>query len=178
MQNLQNRHLILKSRLLETPIGQMLAIANNKELHLLQFLNVQGLEQCINRLCIKQKADIINGLAPPIDSIKLELALYFSGKIKEFKTPIHMSGSSFQKKTWEELINIPYGKTRSYKDQADFIGNIKAVRASANANAANQLIIIIPCHRVINNSGALGGYSGGLERKKYLIDHERKYYQN
>ncbi|NRA73561.1 MAG: methylated-DNA--[protein]-cysteine S-methyltransferase [Rickettsiales bacterium] len=108
-----------------------------------------------------------------IQSIQLELQAYFSGKLKTFKTPIHMLGTSFQQEVWYELLNTPYGKTRSYLSQAKSIGKYKSVRAVANANAANQLAIIIPCHRIINNNGKLGGYSGGLIRKKWLISHEQ-----
>ena len=84
-----------------------------------------------------------------------------------------MVGSSFQQTVWKELIKIPYGETRSYAMQSITIGNPKATRAVANANGANQLAIIIPCHRIIRNNGELGGYGGGVHRKKWLIDHEK-----
>ena len=86
-------------------------------------------------------------------------------------------GSDFQKSVWAALRKIPPGETRSYLDTAKAVGKPTAFRAVANANGANQLAIIIPCHRVINNNGELGGYGGGISRKQWLIDHEKKHYE-
>jgi AraC family transcriptional regulator of adaptative response/methylated-DNA-[protein]-cysteine methyltransferase len=99
---------------------------------------------------------------------------YFAGKLKQFKTPIFWSGSVFQKIVWDALVRIPYGETRSYADVAASLGKPSAFRAVANANGANPLAIVVPCHRVINTDGGLGGYGGGLARKKWLIDHEKQ----
>jgi AraC family transcriptional regulator of adaptative response/methylated-DNA-[protein]-cysteine methyltransferase len=98
--------------------------------------------------------------------------LYFQGKLKEFKTPIALNGTPFQKQVWEELLKIPYGQTISYKDLAIAVGNPRGCRAVAQANGANNLAVIIPCHRVINHNGRIGGYGGGLDRKKWLLDLE------
>jgi O-6-methylguanine DNA methyltransferase len=89
--------------------------------------------------------------------------------------PLHLVGSDFQKSVWKALIQIPYGETRSYKQQSIFLGNEKAIRAVAGANGDNGIAIIIPCHRVIGEDGSLTGYGGGLQRKKWLLDHERKH---
>ena len=86
-----------------------------------------------------------------------------------------MFGSDFQQKVWQALLKIPYGETRSYAAQAAAMGFPKATRAVANANGANQLAIVIPCHRIINSNGALGGYGGGVARKEWLLQHEAKY---
>ena len=99
---------------------------------------------------------------------------YFEGKRQDFKTPLFLLGSPFQKRVWEELMKISPGKTRSYAEIAMAIGKPTAYRAVANANGANQLAIVIPCHRVINSNGELGGYGGGIARKKWLIDLEKQ----
>lgn len=164
---------ILKASWLETPLGTMLAISDNNVLYLLEFIDRQGLEREVERLRINTKVAIVPGRAAPINSIESELKSYFEGILRKFKTPIHLLGSHFQKTVWKELMNIPYGKTRSYLQQASAIGKQKATRAVANANGANQLAIIIPCHRIINSNGKLGGYAGGLARKKWLIEHEQ-----
>lgn len=172
--NFKGQHKILKSAWLDSPLGNMLVISDEEGLYLLEFVERRGLEKEIERLRIKLKAVIIPGRTKVIDSIEQELAAYFNGNLKEFKTPIHMLGSPFQKMVWQELINIPYGETRSYLEQAQAIGKPTAYRAVANSNGANQLAIIIPCHRIINNNGDLGGYGGGLQRKKWLIEHEQR----
>lgn len=164
---------ILKASWLDTPLGPMLAIADEKSLYLLEFVDRRGLEREIERLRQKTKAGIIPGCTEPINSIKNELAKYFNGKLSEFKTPMLFLGSPFQQRVWEELKKIPPGETRSYTDLAISIGKPTACRAVALANGANQLAIIIPCHRVINSNGQLGGYAGGITRKQWLINHER-----
>lgn len=108
-------------------------------------------------------------------SIEQELKKYFEGRLGKFTTPLFLLGSPFQKKVWNELLKIPYGTTRSYAAQAVSMGEPKATRAVANANGANQLAIVIPCHRIINSNGALGGYGGGIARKEWLLQHESKY---
>lgn len=100
---------------------------------------------------------------------------YFNGKRKYFTLPYIMHGTEFQKNVYLELLKIPYGKTVSYKDIASKIGNVNACRAVGNANHHNKLPIIIPCHRVINSNGELGGYAGGIEIKKFLINLEKNY---
>ncbi|GBD89339.1 methylated-DNA--protein-cysteine methyltransferase, constitutive [bacterium BMS3Abin04] len=106
---------------------------------------------------------------------KTELAEYFAGKRKAFDVPIHQEGTEFQKKVWNELIKIPYGKTVSYNDLAKALDNVKSIRAVGAANGKNQISIIVPCHRVIGSDGSLTGYAGGLWRKKWLLDHEKEF---
>jgi AraC family transcriptional regulator of adaptative response/methylated-DNA-[protein]-cysteine methyltransferase len=105
--------------------------------------------------------------------MEMELNQYFDKSLKKFETPIMFFGSDFQKNVWKQLQNIKMGETVSYKDLAISLGNQKAVRAIGNANGADQLSIIVPCHRVIQSNGTLGGYGGGLERKKWLLTHEK-----
>lgn len=165
---------VLKSSWIETELGPMIAIADDEGLYLLEFAERRGLEPEIQRLTLKKKCMILPGSNGPIQSITLELGAYFDGTLFSFKTPYHVLGSPFQKLAWEELMRIPYGQTRTYKDQAESIGNPTAYRAVANANGANQLAIVIPCHRIINSNGAIGGYGGGIMRKQFLIDHEKR----
>ena len=102
-----------------------------------------------------------------------QLDEYFTKKRREFDIPLLMLGSEFQKSVWGALLQIPYGKTSFYKTQANSIGNEKAVRAVANANGANAIAIIIPCHRIIGSDGKLTGYAGGLDVKKKLLELEK-----
>ncbi len=164
--------LILKASWLETPLGPMLAISDEKALYLLEFVDRRGLEREIERLRDRIKAPILPGKAPPTLSIQQELKEYFEGHLRVFQTPLHLIGSPFQQKVWQELRRIPYGETRSYCEQADAIKKPTATRAVANANGMNQLAIVIPCHRIIRHNGEIGGYSGNPVRKKWLLEHE------
>ncbi|WMJ81153.1 methylated-DNA--[protein]-cysteine S-methyltransferase [Clostridium sp. MB40-C1] len=100
---------------------------------------------------------------------------YFKGKRKVFTVKVSLNGTEFQNKIWDELTKIPFGKTVTYKNMAESIGNSKAVRAVGNANGKNVLNIIVPCHRVIGSDGSLTGYGGGLWRKKWILTHEEKW---
>lgn len=164
---------ILKASWLDTPLGPMLAIGDDKALYLLEFLDRKGLERKVERLRKKIQSAIIPGHTPPIISIENELKKYFEGKLIEFTTPLFFLGSPFQQRVWDELQKIPFGETRSYSEIATAINQPSAFRAVANANGANPCTLIVPCHRVINTSGALGGYSAGLTRKKWLLNHEK-----
>lgn len=102
-----------------------------------------------------------------------QLTEYFNGYRKDFDLKLSFEGTDFQKKVWGELMTIPYGNTVSYKDIAVKIGNEKSVRAVGNANGKNKISIIVPCHRVIGSNGTLTGYAGGLDRKQWLLKHEK-----
>lgn len=104
-----------------------------------------------------------------------QLDEYFSGKRKIFDLPIRQAGTEFQQKVWKELIAIPFGKTITYLELAQRLGNVKSIRASAAANRQNRLWIVVPCHRVIGSNGSLTGYAGGLPMKRWLLEHENKY---
>jgi len=108
-------------------------------------------------------------------SISEQLEEYFSGRRKTFEVAIHPQGTEFQRRVWAELSRIPYGETVSYAYIANRIGSTNAVRAVGSANGRNPLCIIVPCHRVINSSGSLGGYSGGLEVKTKLLELEKSF---
>ena len=106
--------------------------------------------------------------------ITFQLDEYFKKKRKIFDLPLDLQGTDFQKRVWNELLKIPFGKTISYKDLSLKLGNLKAIRAVAAANGANPVSIIVPCHRIIGSNGSLTGYAGGLWRKKWLLEHESK----
>ncbi len=165
---------VLRAAWLDTPLGPMVAIADEEALYLLEFVDRRGLEREVERLRYKTKSAIIPGRTQAIHSIEEEIGKYFCGELREFKTPVAVIGSSFQQRVWEELKKIPFGQTRSYSEIATLVGKPSAFRAAAQANGANQLAIMIPCHRVINMSGELGGYGGGLNRKRWLIHHEQQ----
>lgn len=101
-----------------------------------------------------------------------QLDEYFKGTRKEFDLKLNPQGTDFQKKVWAELLNIPFGKSRTYLEQTKEVGDVKAIRAVASANGKNPIWIVIPCHRVIGSDGSLTGYAGGLWRKKWLLEHE------
>lgn len=165
----------LKASWIETPLGSMIALADEKTLYFLEFGDRVGLKNDIAKFCFKTKSTLTNGNSQPLTSIKRELDAYFEGKLKTFHTPLSLNGSPFQKQAWEVLMQIPYGHTRSYREQAIALGHPMAYRAVANANGRNHLAIILPCHRIINTSGNLGGYGGGIARKKWLLELEQKF---
>lgn len=171
----QQSNIILHLSCLNSPLGPMLAIADEKALYLLEFIESKNLEQEVSKLKSQMNAALIPGNNAPLQSIEKELKSYFSGHLKKFNTPIHFMGTSFQQMVWHALTLIPYGETRSYAKQAQTIGKPSAFRAVANANGKNLLAVIVPCHRIINSSGTLGGYAGGISRKKWLLDFEQNH---
>jgi AraC family transcriptional regulator of adaptative response/methylated-DNA-[protein]-cysteine methyltransferase len=165
---------ILRAAWIDTRLGPMMAIGDEHALHLLEFVDRRGLEREVERLRKRTRSAIIPGITEPIQSIERELTQYFEGTLTTFNTPIFLAGSPFQKSVWEQLMKIPPGETRSYLDIAKSLGKPCAFRAVAQANGANQLAIVIPCHRVINSNGDLGGYGGGITRKNWLLTHEKQ----
>jgi methylated-DNA-[protein]-cysteine S-methyltransferase len=113
------------------------------------------------------------GESPVLDQARRELDLYFAGKLRRFTVPVALHGTLFQQKAWTALTKIPYGATRTYAEQAALIGQPKAFRAVGLANGKNPVAIIVPCHRVIGAGGALTGFGGGLDRKKFLLELEQ-----
>lgn len=158
---------------LETPLGSFLVVADNQELYLAEFADRPGLEKKMSRLKRTFRAELITGMTPPIESLDRELSRYFAGESVDFKTPLHVWGTPFQKSVWDQLEKISKGQTCSYSDLAVAIDNPKGCRAVAQALGANSFAIIIPCHRVISADGTIGGYAGRLYRKKWLLAHEK-----
>ena len=165
---------LIISTFIMTPLGRMIALADEDYLYLLEFDNRRGLEREIERLRQKFNARIFQGKNSLLRRLEEELSAYFAGQTAIFTTPLYLFGSPFQQKVWEQLQEIPVGETRSYKDLAGNLGDVNKVRAVGNANGANQISILIPCHRVIASNGDLGGYGGGVARKQYLLDLKQK----
>lgn len=166
---------VLNQLTIQTPLGDMLAIADRNTLYLLEFIERRNLDTEIKRLLHQKKSVLESETTPPLRSIQQELKTYFNGTLQHFKTPFEITGTLFQKQVWQALCQIPYGQTRSYLEQARMIHKPSACRAVANANGMNQLAIIIPCHRVIRSDNTLGGYAAGLSRKQWLLNHEKYY---
>jgi AraC family transcriptional regulator of adaptative response/methylated-DNA-[protein]-cysteine methyltransferase len=159
---------------LETPMGRMIAIADEAALYLLEFTNRKNMRRQFDRLRRIQGRAVVPGRTAITAKIETELDAYFKGELADFTVPVATSGTEFQRMTWDALQTIPSGQTRSYAQLAVMIGKPAAVRAVASANANNGLALVIPCHRVIAKNGGLGGYAGGVGRKRQLLDLEAK----
>ena len=157
-----------------TPLGPMFAGATEQGICLLEFCDRRMLETQIKRLRRLLQAQFVPGENPHFELLERELYEYFHGRRREFTVALEMPGTAFQLQAWRALQAIPYGETRSYRQQAAAIGNPAAVRAVARANGDNRIALIIPCHRVIAGNGDLAGYGGGIWRKQYLLDLERE----
>lgn len=165
---------ILHSKILSTPLGTMIALASDKNLYALQFVDQGSLEQELQLLAKQLQTTITSHKNAIIDLIETELQEYFMGKRKEFTVPLEIHGSLFQKLVWNALQTIPFAATRSYSEIACAIGKPGSHRAVGRANGTNRFPIIIPCHRVIYIDSTLGGYTGGIARKQWLLHHEKK----
>ncbi len=164
---------ILDLKRIETPIGTMIACANEEGVCMLEFSDRKSLSKELEEISKYFNANIIPGENRHFKILEKELSEYFDGKRKEFTVSLAPVGTDFQKNVWEVLRKIPYGTTKSYMEQAKILGNPKAVRAVANANGLNKISIIIPCHRVIGTNGKLTGYGGGIWRKQKLLELEK-----
>jgi len=156
-----------------TPLGPMLAGATGEGICLLEFADRRMVETQVARLENYLRGQAIPGRSPFFGQLEQELGEYFEGTRRSFSVPLVLKGTPFQERVWEILREIPYGTTRSYKEQAVQLGNPAAVRAVAKANGDNRIAIIIPCHRVIGGDGRPVGYGGGIGRKEYLLNLER-----
>ena len=156
-----------------TPLGPMFACASTNGLCLLEFVDRRMLETEFEDLQRRFDARILAGENDHIRTAEQQLAEYFDGKRTAFSVPLDTPGTDFQLRVWQALLKIPFGTTSTYQRQAESLGNRKAVRAVARANGMNRVAIIVPCHRVIGKDNTLVGYAGGLERKRWLLEHER-----
>lgn len=166
---------LLKAAFLDTPIGAMLAVADSHALHLVEFFDRKALPNELKRLRQAARSAIAFGRTPPIESIETELAAYFAGRSPDFSTPLAMHGSDFTRQVWQGLREIPAGICLSYGMLAQRLERPAAFRAVARANGANPFAIVVPCHRLVGSDGALTGYGGGLWRKRWLIEHEKRW---
>ncbi|QPM91333.1 bifunctional transcriptional activator/DNA repair enzyme AdaA [Pseudooceanicola algae] len=169
------RDALLRAEWITTPLGDMIAISSASHLHLLEFADRKALKTEVQRLSRHAKGSLGIGSHPPGAQIRAELQRYFAGQGAGFETPLALHGSAFARLVWQALAAIPPGETRSYSGLAAQIGRPDAVRAVARANGANQIALVIPCHRVIGADGALTGYGGGLWRKQRLLEIEQAY---
>src|SRR5436305_1536616 len=160
---------------IETPLGAMLAIADDEGLRLLEFVDRRAMERELSILRNRLRTNVVPGEHKHLEAVRSQLADYFSGKNLEFNVSLAPVGSPFQLRAWELLRSIPVGETRSYSWMAKKLGDVEMRRAVGRANGENMICIIIPCHRVIRADGSLCGYGGGLWRKKWLLDHERRF---
>jgi AraC family transcriptional regulator, regulatory protein of adaptative response / methylated-DNA-[protein]-cysteine methyltransferase len=166
----------LKIAWVESPVGPLVMAANDQGLCMLEFTDRRMLPTQCQVLQRRLQCSVVPGMNEFLDQTRRELAEYFAGRLKEFTVPLIYPGSPFQVRVWDMLIKIPYGQTWSYEKLAEEIGSPHACRAVGHANGQNRLAIIIPCHRVVNKDGKLGGYGGGLWRKQHLLDLERGFF--
>lgn len=152
--------MIIETTNIKTPIGILQIKGNDEGIASITILKADDklFETNITSNCLK-------------NCVK-QLQAYFYGDLKVFDIPLNPQGTDFQKEVWQQLIQIPFGKTITYQQQSQNFGNTKAIRAIAAANAKNPIMIVIPCHRVVGSDGSLTGYAGGLHNKKWLLEHE------
>ena len=160
---------------IDTPVGKMRIGASDKGICLFDFQYRKSIDTIMNRIETRSGDKFVEGEHEYFKLLEQQVNEYFAGTRKTFDLPLNMVGTAFQISVWQGLLSIPYGETRSYKQQSISLGNEKAIRAVAGANGDNGIAIIIPCHRVIGENGSLTGYGGGLHRKKWLLEHERKF---
>jgi AraC family transcriptional regulator of adaptative response/methylated-DNA-[protein]-cysteine methyltransferase len=158
---------------LESPLGPLVTGATKKGVCLLEFTTRRMLEAQFATLRKRFRCAIIVGQNEHLLRLKEEMASYFNGMLQEFTVPLDYPGSPFQRRVWDELRRIPYGQTCSYEELGHRIGSPTAPRAVGHANGLNRIAILIPCHRVVNKDGRLGGYGGGLWRKQFLLNLEQ-----
>ncbi len=158
---------------LPSPVGPLVVAAAEDGVCLLEFGEPAHLQRQIERLQRVMDTVAVPGRNAHLALLERELDDYFAGKLQHFTVPLVIRGTPFQEKVWRALLLIPYGATRSYADVARAVGAPQAQRAVGTTNGRNRIAIVIPCHRVVNTGGALGGYGGGLHRKRFLLDLER-----
>jgi len=151
-------HPIRAGRILNSPLGDLWAEAT---------------DQGLSRLCFGVPAEAIpTGPHPVLEALAHQLEGYWAGRQRSFSLPLDLQGSPFQQKVWQGLLMVPWGKTRTYLEQARLLGDERSIRAVAAANGRNPIAIVVPCHRIIGSDGSLTGYAGGLERKRALLELE------
>ncbi len=152
---------------LDSPIGRLRLVATDQGLSHLLF------DQQVGEDLESDGDPAETDNHPVLDEAATQLEEYFAGRRQEFDIPLDLSGTEFQRAAWSALANVPFGETRSYRQQAEAIGRPKAVRAIGAANGQNPVPIVLPCHRIVGSDGSLTGYGGGLPIKEYLLNHEQ-----
>ena len=168
----------LSAALIDTPLGAMVAVADDRHLHVLEFFDRSIFARQVTAVCRASGRPLDEGRTAITDQIQAELQAFFAGTSGAFHTPLKLLGTDFVQSVWRALQVVPAGETRSYGALSRDIGNPRAVRAVAQANGANRLALILPCHRIIGADGSLTGYGGGLWRKRWLLEHEARHFGN
>jgi methylated-DNA-[protein]-cysteine S-methyltransferase len=151
-------HTVKAGAVFHSPLGDLWGEATDRGLSKLRF-------------GVPEEA-VITGPHPLLEALGHQLEEYWAGHLRTFSVPLDLQGSPFQQKVWQSLLNIPWGKTRTYLEQSRLLGDEKAIRAVAAANGRNPVAIVVPCHRVIGSDGSLTGYAGGIENKRQLLELE------
>ena len=157
-----------------SPCGELILASMGDELCLCDWNGMPCAERNLCRIGRYVNADFRTEPSSVIEQTKRQLDEYFAGSRKEFDIPLHPFGTDFQLQVWRALFDIPYGETRTYMEIASKIGNAKGVRAVAQAIGANGIDILIPCHRVVGSNNSLTGFAGGLDKKRFLLELERR----
>jgi AraC family transcriptional regulator of adaptative response/methylated-DNA-[protein]-cysteine methyltransferase len=158
---------------IESPVGPLIAGADDRGICLLEFSDRRMLEAQIETLSRRLRRRLVPGEHHYLEALRAEIGEYFVGTRKVFDVPLNAPGTPFQERVWKALLEIPYGEVRSYEQIAKAVGSPKAVRAVGTANGMNRIAIVIPCHRVIGKDGSPTGYGGGIWRKQRLLALER-----
>jgi len=164
----------IRVELMDSAVGPLVVGATDEGLCLVEFTDPQRMDSQVTSLRRLLPYNVQRGAHPYLKQVRQELTEYFAGQRTHFEVPLLYPGSAFQRAVWTALLEIPYGETRTYESLARQIATAEAVRAVGGANGANRIAIVIPCHRVVNKSGKLGGYGGGLWRKKALLALEQQ----
>jgi AraC family transcriptional regulator of adaptative response/methylated-DNA-[protein]-cysteine methyltransferase len=164
---------IIHQKTIQTPLGEMIACAVDEGICLLEFTDRKNIEKQFKSLSKALNAEITEKEHKHFKQLENELNEYFEGKRSSFEVPLFIKGTEFQEKVWQLLREIPMGEIRTYKQQSEKLGNLKAIRAVGTANGINKIAILIPCHRVIGSNGELVGYAGGIWRKQKLLELEK-----
>lgn len=163
---------IINTTSFDSPLGNIHLANTANGLCLLEFDDEKRMDEHFKQFKKYWEFDLKNKETKTTTTTKLQLDEYFNGKRTAFQLPLDLVGTDFQLNVWNELLKIPFGVTRSYKEQALAIGNLKAIRAVATANGENKIAIVVSCHRIIGSDGSLTGYGGGIWRKQQLLELE------
>ena len=161
-------------RNLWSPVGDMIAGATDRGVCFLEWHSRGGIERIKERVTKRYGLAVTDGNNDHLEALERSLGDYFEGELQKFHVALDIRGTAFEQAVWEQLLQIPFGEVRSYSQIAEAVGKPLACRAVGRANGANYISIVVPCHRVVESSGKLRGYGGGLWRKKYLLELERR----
>ena len=161
-------------KIIDSPIGDIVLGTTSRGCCLVEFVDRGGLERIKSHTERRYKLELVQGDHPQLDALEDELHGYFTGTVHAFTVPLDLRGTRFEESVWQELLSIPYGQTTTYGEIAKLAQSPLAFQAVGRANGRNPLAIVVPCHRVLEKGGGLCGYGGGVWRKKFLLDLEKK----